>query len=416
MNNEIFEKYESNVRSYCRKWPLEFSYAKGSIIIEDNGERFIDFFNGAGALNYGHNNEYIKEKLINYIESDAIVHSLDMYASAKREFIDYFENNILIPRGLEYKIMFANPTGTNAIEMAIKLARKNKKRNNIFALMGAFHGMTLGSLALTTERGAREGAGVPLENVTHIAPPYYMNGNFDTLAYMREILDDDHSGIEKPAAIVIETVQAEGGIHPFSVEFLKGLRKLCDEYDILLIIDDVQVGCARTGAFFSFERANIVPDMVVLSKSISGYGLPLSMVLIKPKLDIFKPGEHNGTFRGFQLSMVTAKAGLEFMLHNNIENEVRRKEKIVSKYLDENIKPLLKDNMDIRGIGLIWGIDFKDGRLARAILDTCFKHKLIIELAGREDSVLKIMPALTIEDDILIEGLDIIKEAIKEVL
>ena len=416
MNNEIFEKYESNVRSYCRKWPLEFSYAKGSIIIEDNGERFIDFFNGAGALNYGHNNEYIKEKLINYIESDAIVHSLDMYASAKREFIDYFENNILIPRGLEYKIMFANPTGTNAIEMAIKLARKNKKRNNIFALMGAFHGMTLGSLALTTERGAREGAGVPLENVTHIAPPYYMNGNFDTLAYMREILDDDHSGIEKPAAIVIETVQAEGGIHPFSVEFLKGLRKLCDEYDILLIVDDIQVGCARTGQFFSFERANIVPDMVVLSKSISGYGLPLSMVLIKPKLDIFKPGEHNGTFRGFQLSMVTAKAGLEFMIHNNIESEVKRKEKIVSKYLNENIKPLLKDNMDIRGIGLIWGIDFKDGRLARAVLDTCFKNKLIIELAGREDSVLKIMPALTIEDELLIEGLDIIKGAIKEVL
>ena len=416
MSNEIFEKYESNVRSYCRKWPLEFSYAKGSIIIEDNGEKFIDFFNGAGALNYGHNNEYIKEKLIKYIESDAIVHSLDMYASAKKEFIDYFENSILIPRGLEYKIMFANPTGTNAIEMAIKLARKNKKRNNIFALMGAFHGMTLGSLALTTERGAREGAGVPLENVTHIAPPYYMDGNFDTLAYMREILNDDHSGIEKPAAIIIETVQAEGGIHPFSVDFLKGLRKLCDEQDILLIIDDVQVGCARTGNFFSFERANIVPDMVVLSKSISGYGLPLSMVLIKPNLDIFKPGEHNGTFRGFQLSMVTAKAGLEFMLQNNIENEVARKEKIVSKYLNDNIKPLLKDNMDIRGIGLIWGIDFKDGKLARAVLDTCFKNKLIIELAGREDSVLKIMPALTIEDELLIEGLDIIKEAIKEVL
>ena len=414
-NLEVFEQYESKVRSYCRKWPVEFSHAKGSIV-EADGKKYIDFFNGAGALNYGHNNDYIKERLVKYIESDGIVHSLDMYASAKKSFIDYFENNILIPRGLNYKLMFPNPTGTNAIEMAIKLARKNKKRSNIFALMGAFHGMTLGSLALTTEKGAREGAGVTLNNVTHIAPPYYMNNTFDTIGYMKEILHDDHCGIEKPAAIILETVQAEGGIYAFSKEFLQDLRKLCDEEDILLIVDDVQVGCARTGTFFSFERANIKPDMVVMSKSIGGYGMPLSLVLIKPELDIFNPGEHNGTFRGFQLSMVTAKAALEFMLNNNLESEVKRKEKIVSDYLNTNIKPLLKENMCIRGIGLIWGIEFNDGKLSRGTLDKCFEKGLIIELAGRNDSVLKIMPALTIEDELLIKGLDIIKESIKEIL
>ena len=312
--------------------------------------------------------------------------------------------------------MFPNPTGTNAIEMAIKLARKNKKRSNIFALMGAFHGMTLGSLALTTERGAREGAGITLNNVTHIAPPYYMNNTFNTIEYMKEILNDDHSGIEKPAAIILETVQAEGGIYAFSKEFLQDLRKLCDEEDILLIVDDVQVGCARTGTFFSFERANIKPDMVVMSKSIGGYGMPLSLVLIKPELDIFNPGEHNGTFRGFQLSMVTAKAALEFMLKNKLEAEVKRKEKIVSDYLEKEIKPLLKENMCFRGIGLIWGIEFNDGKLSRKTLDKCFEKGLIIELAGRNDSVLKIMPALTIEDELLIKGLDIIKESIKETL
>ena len=414
-DTEVFEKYESNVRSYCRKWPVEFSYAKGSIIIEDNGQKYIDFFNGAGALNYGHNNDYIKEKLVKYIESDAIVHSLDMYASAKKEFIEFFEENVLIPKNLDYKIMFANPTGTNAIEMAIKLARKNKQRSNIFAFMGAFHGMTLGSLALTTEAAARKGAGVTLSNVTHIAPPYYMNGTFDTIGYLKEILNDDHSGIDKPAAIILETVQAEGGIHAFSPEFLRDLRQLCTEEDILLIVDDVQVGCCRTGNFFSFERAGIVPDMVVLSKSIGGYGMPLSMVLFKPELDIFTPGEHNGTFRGFQLSMVTAKAGLEFMLNNKIEDEVKRKEQIVKNYLEKEIKPLLKDGQSFRGIGLIWGIDFKDGKLSRAVLDQCFKNGLIIELAGRGDSVLKIMPALTIEDDLLLEGLNIIKKSIKEV-
>lgn len=411
----VFEKYESNVRSYCRKWPREFAYAKGSIIKDKDGIEYIDFFNGAGALNYGHNPDYIKEKLIAYLESDYIIHSLDMHATAKREFIDYLQNNVLIPRNLDYKVMFPGPTGTNAIESALKLARKVKKRNNIFALMGAFHGMTLGSLALTTERGAREGAGIALSNVTHIPAPYAMGGNFDTLAYIEEILSDDHSGIEKPAAIILETVQAEGGIHVLSNEFLKGIREICDKHDILMIVDDIQVGCSRTGTFFSFERAGIVPDLVTLSKSIGGYGMPLSLLLMKPEIDIFNPGEHNGTFRGFQLSMVAAKAGLEMMVNNDVPSIVKEKEKLVSDYLEKEIKPLLKDNQEIRGIGLIWGIEFIDGKLARKVLDKCYEKNVIIELAGRNDSVLKIMPSLLIEEELLLKGLDIIKESIIEV-
>lgn len=411
-----FEKYESNVRSYCRKWPKEFTYAKGSIIKDNDNNEYIDFFNGAGALNYGHNPDYIKEKLIDYLNNDYIIHSLDMHATAKREFIEYLEEKVLAPRGLDYKVMFPGPTGTNAIEAALKLVRKVTKRSNIFALTGAFHGMTLGSLALTTERAAREGAGVTLNNVTHIPSPYSMGGNFDTLRYIEETLNDDHSGVEKPAAIILETVQAEGGIYPFSIEFLKGLRELCDKEDILLIVDDIQVGCSRTGTFFSFERAGIIPDLVVLSKSIGGYGFPLSLLLIKPELDIFNPGEHNGTFRGFQLSMVAAKAGLEMMINEKVEDEVKRKEKIVENYLNKEIKPLLKENMEIRGIGLIWGIDFKDGKLSREVLDKCFENKLIIELAGRGDAVLKIMPSLLIEDEILLKGLGIIKNSIEEIL
>ena len=416
MGKDVYEEYESNVRSYCRKWPVEFDKAKGSIIYDKYGEEYIDFFNGAGALNYGHNNDYIKEKLIKYLESDGITHSLDMHAKAKGEFIEFLEEEILKPRGLDYKVMFPGPTGTNAIEAALKLARKNKQRSDVFAFMGAFHGMTQGSLALTTEQAAREGAGIHLNNVVHIAPPYYMNGNFDTLGYLEAILTDDHSGIAKPSAIVLETVQAEGGIYPFEFEFLKGLRELCDRHDILMVVDDIQVGCARTGTFFSFEKAGIVPDIVVLSKSIGGYGFPLSVVLMKPELDKFKPGEHNGTFRGFQPALVTAKAGLEFMLDNHIESEVQRKEKLLSYYLREQIVPLLGPGMEIRGRGLIWGIDYKDGKIARAVLDECFKQGLIIELAGRGDSVLKLMPALTIPDHQLLDGTDIIKEGTVKVL
>lgn len=414
--NETFEKYESNIRSYCRKWPVEFVSAKGSIYKDTEGNEYIDFFDGAGALNYGHNPDYIKEKLIKYLESDGIVHALDMYTVPKENFINYFEEKILKPRKLDYKIAFPGPTGTNSIELALKLARKVKQRPYIWAFTGAFHGMTLGALALTTESAARKAAGVPLNYTVHIPAPYSMGGNFDSIAYMEQLLSDDHSGYEKPAAIIIETVQQEGGIHVFSKEFLKDLRALCDKYDILLICDEVQIGCSRSGTFFSFERADIVPDIVCMSKSIGGYGIPFAVTLFKKELDIFKPGEHNGTFRGCQLSMVAGLAALEMTVEQDIPAQVRRKEKIVKEYLDKEIKPLLKGKMEIRGIGLSWGIEFNDGKLARAVLDKCFEKKLIIELAGSYDSVLKIMPSLVIEDELLLKGLNIVKESIQEVI
>ena len=414
--NETFEKYESNIRSYCRKWPVEFVSAKGSIYKDTEGNEYIDFFDGAGALNYGHNPDYIKEKLIKYLESDGIVHALDMYTVPKENFINYFEEKILKPRKLDYKIAFPGPTGTNSIELALKLARKVKQRPYIWAFTGAFHGMTLGALALTTESAARKAAGVPLNYTVHIPAPYSMGGNFDSIAYMEQLLSDDHSGYEKPAAIIIETVQQEGGIHVFSKEFLKDLRALCDKYDILLICDEVQIGCSRSGTFFSFERADIVPDIVCMSKSIGGYGIPFAVTLLKKELDVFKPGEHNGTSRGCQLSMVAGLAALEMTVEQDIPAQVRRKEKIVKEYLDKEIKPLLKGKMEIRGIGLSWGIEFNDGKLARAVLDKCFEKKLIIELAGSYDSVLKIMPSLVIEDELLLKGLNIVKESIQEVI
>ena len=413
-DKEIFEKYESEVRSYCRVFDEELDYAKNATIKDVNGKEYIDFFCGAGALNYGHNNPYIKEKIIKYIEDDRIMHALDMYTKAKCDFIKYFEESILEPRGFNYKIQFPGPTGTNAVEAALKLARKVKKRTNIWCFMGCFHGMTLGSIALTTEREAREGAGVPLEHVTHIPAPYMFKG-LDVIEYMQTILDDDHSGIEKPAAIILETVQAEGGIYVFGEEFLKDLRKFCDDNDILMIVDDIQVGCSRTGKFFSFERAEIVPDIVVLSKSIGGYGMPLALTLFKPELDIWSPGEHNGTFRGNQIAIVAAKAGLEYFNEHKIDEETVRKSKIIEKFLNEEIKPL-NDKFEIRGIGLMWGIDVHDEALAKNISKAAFKKGLIIERAGRRNEVVKIMPPLTIEDELLEKGLRLFKEVVKETI
>jgi len=416
MNTSIFESFESNVRSYCRSFPTVFTKAKGSVMIDEDGKEYIDFFAGAGALNYGHNPDDMIQRLVEYLQNDGIIHSMDMYTAPKRAFLEYFHDNILQPRGLDYKVQFAGPTGTNAVEAAIKLARKVKGRTNIFAFMGAFHGMTLGSVALTTDRCSREGAGVPLNNVTHIPAPY-MFPELDTIAYMEQLLVDDHSGIEKPAAIILETVQADGGIHAFDVQWLRRLRALCDKHDVLLIADDIQCGIGRAGTFFSFERADIVPDIVTVSKSIGGCGVPLAFVLFMPELDVWEPGQHTGTFRGNQLALIAGKAGLETFVNMKLDKEVQRKGAIVEAFLRDEICAL-DPRLSYRGIGLMWGIDFSkfDTDMTKPMVAACFKNGVIAERVGRDNNVLKLMPPLVIEDALLLEGLKRVKKALVEIL
>ena len=417
MNTSAFEAYESSVRSYCRNFPAVFSKGKDAMMFDEDGNGYIDFFCGAGALNYGHNNDYIRQALIDYLMDDGILHGMDMYTPAKRAFLQTLQEKILKPRGLDYRVMCCGPTGTNAVEAALKLARKVTGRSNVWAFMGCFHGMTLGSLALTTEAYARDAAGVALTNCTHIPAPY-MFPELDVIAYMQRMLDDDHSGIAKPAALIMETVQAEGGVYPFSPEFLKDCREFCDKNDILLIVDDIQAGCGRTGTFFSFERGGIKPDMVTLSKSIGGIGMPMALLLIDPDKDIWKPAEHNGTFRGNQLAFVAGKAALEYMDEHKLYEEAARKGKIIDDFIRQEILPL-DARLSHRGIGMIWGIDCEKlggDTFSRAVINACFRKKLIIERAGRDSCVVKLMPTLVIEDEILMKGLQIVKEAFVEVL
>ncbi len=418
ISTSVFEDHESSVRSYCRKYPVVFERAKGSYIYDQEGTAYLDFLAGCGALNYGHNNDEIKKAVIEYLENDGISHAMDMYTSAKANFINTFEEKILKPRDLDYRIMFCGSTGTNAVEAALKLARKNTKRSNIIAFMGAFHGMTLGSLALTTDRTSRDGAGESLDNVTFIPYACGCHASFDSLDYLEAILSDDHSGIDKPAAVFVETVQAEGGINVAPVEWLKRLSDICKKNDILLAVDDIQVGCSRTGTFFSFERAGIKPDLVTLSKSIGGYGFPMSLLLIREDLDIWKPAEHNGTFRGNQLAFIAAAKAIEINVRDDINGEALRKGKICEDFIEKNILPL-DPRITQRGLGLIRGIDFEglgDPEIPHRIADKCFDKKLIIERAGRKDAVIKLLPPLTITDEELLKGLNIILEATKEVL
>ncbi|NSL86079.1 diaminobutyrate--2-oxoglutarate transaminase [Chitinophaga solisilvae] len=415
MLTQVFETLESNVRSYSRSFPAVFRKAKGSLMYTDNGDAYIDFLMGAGALNYGHNNDFIKKQLLDYMTEDYIMQGLDLFTVAKSEFITTFNELLLKPRGLHYKFQFCGPTGTNAIEAALKLARNYTRRSNVISFMGGYHGLSQGSLALTSNEYNRKAAGVGLHNVTFL--PFENNsGGFDSLAYFEMILEDGHSGIEKPAAVILETVQAEGGVNVASPQWLAKLKAICEKHGILFIADDIQIGCGRSGDFFSFERAGIVPDIVVLSKSLSGYGLPMSMLLFKPELDVWQPGEHNGTFRGYQLAFIGGKAALEFREQSGLEAAVKEKSAFINRFLHEEIATA-DERIRIRGLGMMWGIDlsgFEDTLLAKKIAQDCFKKQLIVECVGREDRVIKLLPPLTVEQDILEKALGIVHDTLRQ--
>jgi len=407
---------ESQVRTYSRQFPAVFDTAKDSYMFTGNGKRYVDFFAGAGALNYGHNPSRVKKAVRNYLDRNGIVHSLDLATETKHLFIDRFNSLVLKPRSLEYKIQFPGPTGTNAVEAAIKLARKVTGRQNIIAFTNAFHGMTLGSLALTANRSKRDGAGVTLDNVHRMPYDGYIRNNETSTSYLEKVLEDSGSGIDLPAAIILETIQAEGGVNCASKEWLQKVRSIADKHSILVIVDDIQVGCGRTGPFFSFEESGITPDLVCLSKSISGIGLPLSLVLIRPEHDIWSPGEHNGTFRGQNLSFVAATEALNYWNDEELQKNTLHKGLVIEHFLQQVIDDhSAQDQWQIRGRGLIHGLDFKKDDVASDVSREAFSRGLIIESCGARDSVIKILPPLTIDESVLNHGLGILQASINAV-
>lgn len=412
-DTRTFERLESNVRSYCRSFPTVFQTASGHTLVDERGRGYTDFFAGAGALNYGHNPAPLKEALLEYLTSDGVTHSLDLYTSAKRRFLDQLEQVVLAPRGLEYRVMFPGPTGTNAVESALKLARKVTGRTEVVSFTNGFHGMTLGSLSVTGNQGKRNGAHVPLTHATAMPFDGYLGEGVDTLDLFENMLRDRSSGLDTPAAVILETVQAEGGVNVARIEWLRRLERVCREHGILTIVDDIQVGCGRTGPFFSFERAGLTPDIVTLSKSLSGYGTPLSVVLIRPDLDAWAPGEHNGTFRGHNLAFVTAAAALEhYWASDELTADVGRKAQLIARGLDRIVSEHPQLITERRGLGMIQGIVFTDPKLASAASKAAFERGLIIETAGSQDEVLKVLPPLTIDEAALANGLDIVSNAV----
>ncbi|MCW8934124.1 MAG: diaminobutyrate--2-oxoglutarate transaminase [Gammaproteobacteria bacterium] len=413
---KIFDEIESEVQSYARSFPRVFHKAQGEYLYDEEGKQYLDFLAGAGTLNYGHNNPLFKEKLLEYIHEDGITHGLDLHTRAKGEFMQTFNEKILKPRGYEYVMQFTGPTGTNAVEAALKLARNVTGREHVIAFTNGFHGVSLGALAATGNSHHRRAAGVSLSGTYRMPYDGYMGDDVNTTAYLEKVLSDSSSGVDLPAAVIVETVQGEGGINVASFEWLRSLEAICRKHDILLIIDDIQAGCGRTGTYFSFEEAGIKPDIITLSKSLSGYGTPFAVVLIKPELDQWRPGEHNGTFRGNNFAFVTAKAAIDhYWSDDAFSKEIKRKGEYVSKRLESIVDNYGEGNFTTRGRGMFQGINCINGDIAGKITHNAFQNGMIIETSGAEDQVVKFFCPLIISDENLKRGIDIVEQAVKEV-
>ena len=404
MNNiETFERLESNVRMYCRDLPLVFDTAQGSRIRGEDGREYLDFFAGAGALNYGHNDPRMRDALIAYLSANGVTHALDLHTTTKRQFLEAIERDLFKPRGWDYKVQFTGPTGADAVEAALKLARKATGRTKVVSFCGAYHGMTAGALAVTGNR-TRRGPGLSTDVVfvPYEDSPY---GEFDSIGFLERLANDQGSGSELPAAVIVESVQIQAGVYPASNQWLQRLRKWTTDHGVLLICDEIQAGCGRTGDFFGFERSGVVPDLITCAKSIGGFGLPMAIVLLRAGLDVWQPGDHIGTFRGNQLAFLTARIALSY-------------------WHDEQFLKLLADNCaameravagfaEIPGVasarcrGMIAGIDFGRGNVevAKDAQQRVLQAGVLVDRCGPNGEIIKLMPPLNTPTDQLEDGL-----------
>jgi diaminobutyrate-2-oxoglutarate transaminase len=415
--SDIFEDIESEVQSYARAFPVIFKRAKGCWLYDVEEKPYLDFLAGAGTLNYGHNNPLMKGALLDYIETDGITHGLDMHTHAKQDFLETFNDLILKPRNMKYMVQFTGPTGTNAVEAAMKLARNLTGRSHIVAFTNGFHGVSLGAMAATGNSHHRDAAGIPLTGVSHLPFDGYMGDGLDSIKLLDTMIGDSSSGLDIPAAVIVETIQGEGGLNVARVKWLQDLEKVCRKHGILLIVDDIQAGCGRSGQFFSFEEAGIKPDLITMSKSLSGYGLPFAITLIKPEYDLWKPGEHNGTFRGNNHAFVTATAALKnYWADSRFQEELQEKIQYLSKRLQRIASKYNRAVIRAKGRGFMQGLECKDGETAGNICRESFRHGLIIETSGADSQVVKCLCPLTITREELDQGLDILEQAVTKIL
>lgn len=419
------EELESQNRSYPRDIPIAFGRAKGSIIEDVDDNQYIDFVSGCGVFNLGHNNPYIIEGLK---ESEGLItQAVDFPTVVKIAFMERLSEMLPLSLRGQVKINFCGPTGSDAVEAALKLARIVKGRQGIIAFQGGYHGMTVGALSVTSKLFHRKGS-IPLVSGVSFMPycspyrcPFAVGSKScseECIKYFQHCLENPHSGIDKPAAIIIEPVQGEGGTYIPRQGWLEKIVEIAHRNDVLVIFDEVQSGFFRTGKLFAFEHTDVVPDIIVMSKGIGGNGYPLSLIIYKKELDVWAPGTHIGTFRGNQLAMAAGLLAMEFIQQFNIENYV----KDISCQMLKNliaIKEQLFSIGDVRGIGMMFGVEYVKNKetkepfpeMAQTVKKLCYENGLLVEIGGYYGNVLRFLPALIITKDIIANGLEIFKKA-----
>ena len=427
---------ESNARSYPRKFPFALKSAKGSWLVDVEGNKYLDFLCGAGTLALGHNDPEINQAFMDMISSDAVLHTLDLTTPVKDEFVHTLFN--LLPTELKdnAKIQFCSPAGTDAVDAAIKLCKTATGRDGVIAFSGGYHGMGHGALSLTGNLGAKSNVNSLMPGVTFFPFPYSYRcpfglggeeGTKAACAYFERVLKDPESGIKKPAAVILEPIQGEGGVVPAPIEFLQTIRRVTQELDIPMIVDEIQCGVGRSGTFFAFEQAGIVPDVILCSKGIGG-SQPLSVVIYNKKLDTWTAGAHAGTFRGNQLAMKAGTIVVKRISNPEFLKEIQEKGKILKERLLK-----LKDKVsiigDVRGTGLMIGCEFVDpkgkpdqigslpasGEIALLVQQKCFENKLVMEKGGRFGSVMRCLCALNITKEEIETFLSIFEKVVMEI-
>ncbi len=400
--------YESNNRSYPRNLPLVPNKAKGSIVEDIDGNRFLDFFAFCGVLNVGHGNPDVMHDVAEQLHK--LVHALDFPTEVKLAFLKNL--NEVLPDALrgKAKVNFCGPTGADSVEAAMKLARLYTKRSLIIAFQGAFHGMTTGALSVTSNRKNRGGLPV-LNNSTHFAPFCYCyrcpfnkepdNCKLECASYLENIIENPKSGIDKPAAILLEPVQGEAGNIIPKPEYVQRIQKLCNEQEIVMICDEVQAGFYRTGKLFSFEHFGVTPDIITMSKGIGGIGLPLAILIIKNELDVWEGGTHSGTFRGHQLGIAAGNAALDFIRSKRVDLHAAEMGQILLGGL-KLIGKKCRFMGDVRGIGLMLAVEFvktKEGKepfaeICIQVRRELYQRGVLIEIGGHYANVIRILPPL----------------------
>jgi diaminobutyrate-2-oxoglutarate transaminase len=406
-----FEELESNVRYYCRRWPAVFSTAVGSTITAEDGTPYLDFFAGAGALSYGHNNPVLVDLAIEHLRAGKILHSLDTYTVEKRQFLEAMERHVLAPRQLDMVVQTVGPTGATAVEAALQLAQRVTGHRAVVGFDGSYHGMTYRTASISASMAGRT-TSAHLKDF--VALPYVRNVSESDLQLLDRTLDSTVDG-QRIGAVIIEPTQGEGGARPFDPLYLRAIRERCSERGILVIADEVQAGVGRTGAFFSFEGSGLDPDIVCLSKSISGLGLPMALNLVRRDLDTWAPGEFSGTFRGNNLAFATSATMLDtYWADSNLEKNTERRGLIVRDALEEISEHFGNGHFVARGNGLLCGLDVGDSQLAADIAEAAFERRLIVETCGAGDTTVKLLPPIVIDEDQLTDGLARLRAAVAD--